>query len=189
MGEEIDETETSIQNLLSKSEQVLSSLNKMKINAASIGPTATQSGTVGKRVDSPSINVDGDLVPAEVISSSHTKQGFRPFYTLSEDEYEREENDAFKKINGQNMSGPGTATSDRRISHLQPDTNHPRGNSEDLACGFREDYDRELVKVEILMKGDLFSMTLFWKASAKEILLVMRHVFDRSVCFNHCHGF
>ncbi len=173
---EVDETETSVQNLLSKSEQLLASMEKIKI--AGVEDKVLQSV-------SPSLNVDGDLVPADVISTSHMRPGFRPFYTLSEDAYEQEESEAFEKVEESHRVGSSifpaqSATGDRRKSVLQPDGNLHHVNSEGIiVAGFGEDHDKELAKVEILMKGDLFTMTLFWKAHLREVLLVMRHVFDR----------
>lgn len=69
---------------------------------------------------------------------------------------------------------------ERRRSILLPEAALQHVNSEGiLVGGFGEDLDRELAKVEILMKGDLFTMTLFWKANVREVLLIMRHVFDK----------
>lgn len=136
--------------------------------------------------------VNGDLIPADVIPESHVKSDFRPFYTMSEDQYEREEKLALALAsaleNGSQLGGdaPSKQTSTILASHADSQVLHSETsalqttNSEGvIISGFGEERDKNLAKVEVIMRGDLYTMTLFWRAAKKEVFLVLRHVFDK----------
>lgn len=132
--------------------------------------------------------INGDLIPVDAIPESHVKSDFRPFYTMSEDQYEREEKEALALAsaleNGSRLGSsknPSTILNSLLQSHaLNSESNAANTNSEGIIIsGFGEDRDKELAKVEVIMKGDLFTMSLFWKAEHREVLLVLRQVFDK----------
>ena len=180
-----DETVNSVKQLLNLSEELLSNIHneieQVDKDNEHIAHPGHQTVLTHDKV------VKGDIIPVDAIPESHVKENFRPFYTMSEDEYEREEREAFalasalehgsKLESSKQLSTVLTSTR----SQLHSDSNVMNHiNSEGIVIsGFGEDRDKELAKVEVIMKGDLFTMSLFWKAVPQEVMLVLRQVFDK----------
>lgn len=176
----------SVKQLLSLSEELLLSINN---ELTQVDPEHNEHHHVHQTVQVADKMLNGDVIPADVIPESHVKSDFRPFYTMSEDQYEREEKEALALVSALehgskfgNSKQPSTVLTSTMYSHALLSESHitHHTNSEGvIVSGFGEDRDKELSKVEVIMKGDLFTMTLFWKAERKEVLLVLRQVFDK----------
>jgi hypothetical protein len=103
-----------------------------------------------------------------------TRVKFRPFYTLSEDTADCENHSVIVPSPLNPMTTVAEVPSQATLLGVQ------RVNSEGkIIGGFGEEADQVLSKVEILMKGDLYNLSLFWKANSQQVLTVLRHAHTR----------